>query len=327
MTTNRACRDEPRTSQDQWLDAESLKAISVRTVLEEYGLLENLTERGPTMNGPSPFSEGGILSINLEKNVWNDSWGRPEIEGRPVPGNVIGLVQAIEGVPFRRALEILSQRFGDGLKTEVKSTRAKTGTALRRESVEAKQEGNVPFGKELKGLKADVPFLREAGITPELAKTWGVGWCSRGLLRGRVAFPIRRTDGTVMAYVGLSPKAEDPDGRWRFPAGFQRSLELFAIDRVHQNPEVREQALALGLTLAEDPLEVLRLQASGALAVVSPMGPELSAEQIAMLLDPKVNPTGRVTLAGELHRRAWAKALIRQAWVRYAGSPDDNKIS
>lgn len=111
MTTNRACGAEPRDNKDQWLDAESLKAISVRTVLEEYGLLENLTERGPTLNGPSPFSEGGILSINMEKNVWNDSWGRPEIEGRPVPGNVIGLVQAIEKVSFRRALEILSQRF------------------------------------------------------------------------------------------------------------------------------------------------------------------------------------------------------------------------
>lgn len=193
--------------------------------------------------------------------------------------------------------------------------------------MDAKQKGNAPFGKELKGLKADVPFLREARISTELAKAWGVGWCSRGLLRGRIAFPIRRADGMVMAYVGLSPKAEDPEGLWRFPSGFQRSLELFAIDRIHQVPAAREQALEHGLTLADDPLEVLRLHESGVLAAVSPMGPELSNEQIALLLDPKINPTGRVTLAGELHRRAWATALIRRAWVRYPAPSDNEKNS
>jgi DNA primase len=327
MTIKGTSGPEPRDTKDQWLDAESLKSVSVRAVLEEYGLLKNMTERGPTMNGPSPLSEGGVLSINLEKNVWNDSWGRPEIDGRPVPGNVIGLVQAIERVSFRRALEILSQRFAQEPRDQGNQTREQTAAVLRQESVEAKREGNTPFGKELKGLKADVPFLQEAGISPELAKAWGVGWCSRGLLRGRIAFPIRRADGMVMAYVGLSPKAEDPEGLWRFPSGFQRSLELFGIDRIHADEVVRQQALEHGLTLADDPLEVLRLQQDGVLTAVSPMGSKLSAEQIAMLLDPKINPTGRLTLAGKLYRYAWATDLIRRAWVRYAGPSDDNKTS
>lgn len=311
-------RSRDSQNRDQWLDAEQLKAVPVRRVLEAHGLLESMTERGPTVSGPSPFSEGGTLSVNFEKNVWNDSQGRPQIEGRAVPGNVIGLVQALEKVGFRRALEILAERYVEEQSDEIRKARAEMAATLRREGMEAKAEGNTPFGTELKGLKPDVPFLSEAGIPAALAKAWGVGWCSRGLLRGRIAFPIRRADGTVMAYAGLSPKPGEAEERWRFPSGFQRSLELFGIERVHQDQAVLQQALEQGLTLAEDPLEVLRLVQSGMLAVVSPMGPELGEPQIAMLLDPKINPTGRLTLAGsEASRRAWAKVLIRRAWVRY----------
>jgi DNA primase len=317
LTPTIMTRSEKPRSQGKWLSAEELKSVPVRRVLESYGLLEEMTERGPTLNGPSPFSEGD-LSVNLEKNVWNDSHGRPELEGRVVPGNVIGLVMAVERVGFRRALEILDERHKEALSDEMKQVRAEMGAALRKEGTEAKREGNEPFGKELQGLRPDVPFLGEAGIPPALAKDWGVGWCSRGLLRGRIAFPIRSADGTVMAYVGLSPKPEDAEGRWRFPSGFQRSLELFGIDRVHQDEKVRQQALEQGLTLAEDPLEVLQLVQSGTLAVVSPMGAELGEPQIAMLLDPKVNPSGRLTLAGsEECRAAWARVLIQRAWVRY----------
>lgn len=323
MTTPKPFGSEARDRQDQWLDAQALKAVSVKSVLEHYGLLDALVQRDSTLSGPSPFSEGGVLSVNLEKNVWNDSWGRPQIDGRVVPGNVIGLVQAIEKVPFRRALEILHERFADPQGRAADQTRARTGEALRSEAVQAKAEGNTPFGKELKGLKADVPFLREAGIPPELAKSWGVGWCTRGLLRGRIAFPIRSSAGELMAYAGLSPKADAPEGRWKFPSGFQRSLELFGIDRVHQQEAVREQARDRGLVLVEDPLQVLRLTRQDVLGVVSPMGAELSETQIELLLSTAINPGQRLTLlATEPFRRTWARALIRRAWVRYAEPSD-----
>lgn len=322
MAQAQTCAPGPR---DGWLDADALKVISVQEVLDRYELLEGLTQRGPTYSGPSPFSGGGTLSVNTEKNVWNDSWGRPEIEGRIVPGNVIGLVQAIERVPFRRALEILHERFAGGSRSEAETIRAKTATTLRRQSTEARREGNVPFGKELKGLKADVPLLRDAGISPDTAKTWGVGYCSRGLMRGRVAFPIRSTDGTVVAYTGLSTKQEAPEGRWKFPSGFQRGLELFAIDRIHQDEVVRRKAADFGLALAGDPLEALVLQLAGVPAV-SPMGPELSEAQLAMLLDPRINPSARLTLGDGPSRRVWATALIRRAWIRFA-EPTDNRSS
>lgn len=314
----------PEARGDHWLDADTLKSVSVRRVLDEYGLLEGVSERGSTLSGPSPFKGSGTLSINLAKNVWNDSAGRPEIEGRTVPGNVIGLVQAIERVPFRRALEILSERFGGQRADDGARTRAKAEATLRAEGVTAKAEGNTPFGKELKGLKADVPFLQNAGIGPELAKARGVGWCSRGLLRGRIAFPIRSASGTVIAYAGMSPKTDEPE-LWKFPTGFHRSLELFGIEKVHQDETVRDRAHELGIVLVEDPFQALRLEASqaGAQAIVSPMGPELGEAQLAMLLDPAINPTGRLTLmAGEVPRRLWAKVLIRRAWIRYADPPE-----
>ncbi|NVB40320.1 hypothetical protein G6O69_20940 [Pseudenhygromyxa sp. WMMC2535] len=56
------------------------------------------------------------------------------------------------------------------------------------------------------------------------------------------------------------------------------------------------------------------------------MGADLGEAQIGMLLDPAINPTARLTLAGEACRRPWAAALIRRAWLRYA-DPSDDKTS
>lgn len=305
-------------ARDRWLDAEALKEVPLAEVLERYGLLEDMERRGPGWSGPSPFSNGGTLSANEGKNVWNDSWGRPEIDGRVVPGNVIGLVQALEGVPFRRALEILDERFAAKARSQAEGGRARAARALRRQGAASRSEANVAFGKELKGLRHDAEPLRELGIPPRLAKEWGVGLCARGLMRGRVAFPVRSADGTLMAYAGLSLAPRDPEGRWKFPSGFRRGLELFAIDRIRQAPGMLQRAQEEGLVLAAEPQGAMLLQEQG-LPAVSPMGADLGEAQLAMLLDPGINPTARLSLEDAPERRAWAAALIRRAWVRYLG--------
>jgi DNA primase len=317
----------------QWLDANQLKAdVPIWRVLEHHDLLEGMTEQGPTLRGPSPFHERGVLSVNAEKNVWNDSHGRPEIDGRPVPGNVIGLVMALEKVGFRRALEILAERYAVEHDDAIGKARTDMAAVLRSEGATRPEEGNVPFGRELQGLRYDVPLLAELGIDAATAKAWGIGLAPRGLMKGRIAVPIRNRTGQLVAYAGRSLKENDAAGEWRFPSGFRRSLELFGIDRLALDAATRQAAKEGGLTLALDPLEVVKLCREGILAAVSPMGPDLSEEQMELLLDPDLNPTARVTLAagegqrGEAAAHAWAKALLRRAWLRY-GPPSGNEAS
>lgn len=112
-------RPEPRGQQDR---LHRLKAISLLTVLREYGLINKMFERESTARGLSPFSDGGVLKADFKLNVWSDSAGRPIINGEVVPGDVVGLVQAIEGVSYEGALETLHERFVLGIRRGTSST-------------------------------------------------------------------------------------------------------------------------------------------------------------------------------------------------------------
>jgi hypothetical protein len=42
------------------------------------------------------------------------------------------------------------------------------------------------------------------GFDPETAKALGIGYASKGLMRGTVAVPIRLEDGTLTGYLGIT---------------------------------------------------------------------------------------------------------------------------
>lgn len=50
---------------------------------------------------------------------------------------------------------------------------------------------NAPMDFELKGLDQAHPYLRSRGFTPETIAHFGLGYCSRGSLKGRVAIPLQ----------------------------------------------------------------------------------------------------------------------------------------
>lgn len=275
------------------LNLDRLKAISLLQVLHDYGLIDKMFERGSTASGISPFSHGGVLRADLKLNVWSDSRGRPVIDGQVVAGDVVGLVQAIEGVGRRRALEILHERFVLGIR--------------ERASGVLGSEVNLPVVEELEGLIADVPYLRYVGVPPAVAEAWGVGWCGSEPMRGRIVFPIRRPDGTLVGYAGLDPT--DPE-RWQLTEGLDPSRELFGIERIHQEAHVKKAAFEHGLTLVDDPLEVLRVAQRMSLPVVAALGTEITRVQVGILLNLFINPMGQIAARGESRAR-WFLAVQR----------------
>jgi DNA primase len=314
-----------------WLDAAEIKRqVPIESVLEAYGLLAGLTRRGSSLVGASPFREGEsaqTFSVSVERGIWNDGTGRPVIDGREVPGNVIGLLQALEKCSFREALEKLHERFlavsaASPEESAAHQSRGSVQAALRQERVQQREEGNKPFGKELGGLRFEVPWLQDTkGITVEAAKAFGVGYCSRGMMKGRIVFPIRRPDGELVAYAGRSLKEDDPAGKYRFPSGFVKHHELFNIDRLVNDEATRAIVAEGGIVVVKGFTDVLRLHQNGVPNAVALMGNDFGERQIEMLLEH--NPSRKVTLfldndeAGNVCRRRLAAALIHRAYIRY----------
>ena len=312
-----------------WLDANEIKRdVSIEQVLAHYGALDRMQRRGNTLRGLSPFREekNPSFSARTDRGVWSDHGGRPVIDGEEVKGNVIGLVMAFEQCSFREALEKCDQLRG-GSATPPRPRTAPETAADTRDQVQHVLDRpglvNEVFGKELRGLRYDAPLLKERGLSPDRAKYWGIGYCSRGLMKSRIVVPIKNRDRQVVAYVGRSLKDDDPRGKWSFPGGFHKSLELFNIHNIANDEETRAAVEKYGIIVTEGVFDCIHLVENGFKNAVASLGAEASARQCELLIDPKLNPTRRVTIfydadeAGRKGRRRLCAELIYRAWVRY----------
>ena len=88
----------------------------------------------------------------------------------------------------------------------VASAETKKAVAKKPEKTEPKDElpvvVNPPLGFELKDLDAEHPYLLSRGLTPETIQHFGLGFCSRGLLKDRVAIPLHDMAGALVGYAG-----------------------------------------------------------------------------------------------------------------------------
>lgn len=249
-------------------------------------------------------------------------------------GNVIGLVQAFEQCNFRQALVILNRdficntltaRITENSEVQAEPSDSSSEDQSKANKTKVKPElptKNIPFGRELGGLRFDVPYLQDKGITVETAKDFGVGYCSRGLMKSRVVFPIKNREGIIMSYSGRTLK--ENEDKYRFPAGFNKSLELFNIDRICNNAETKKAVLDFGIIIVEGFTDAMKLWQEGFKNVVALMGSDFQVPQKNILLDPQVNPTRRITLfldnndAGNRGKRKIARDCIHNAFIRYA---------
>jgi len=110
---------------------------------------------------------------------------------------------------------------------------------------------NKPLTFELK-LDPDHSWFAEAGIWPETVREFGLGFCSKGVMGGRIAFPIRNAEGELVGYAGRRPGDAPPEGQplWRYPSGLDLSQVVYPAERLAG----ADLSRAL---LARDPLRVV----------------------------------------------------------------------
>jgi len=138
----------------------------------------------------------------------------------------------------------------------------------------AAEQVNPPLTFELK-LDPMHAYLTERGLSAAIIAEFGLGYCSRGLMAGRICIPIHNENGELVAYAGRWPGEAVPDDqeRYKLPAKFHKSAVLFNLHRVADGEHV---------VLVEGYWSAIRLHAFG-IPAAALMGWSVSPEQIALL--------------------------------------------
>jgi DNA primase len=192
----------------------------------------------------------------------------------------------MEGVNIREAGLLLQEWFQiePGKDKLVKKETIKASTPPKEEVV------NAPLKFALKSLDPDHPYLRERGLKQETIEHFGLGYCQKGLMKGRIAVPIHDEAGALVAYIGRW-LGDPPEGepKYKLPAGFHKSLVLFNFHRA------KELAQKDGLILVEGVFDCFKVWQAGFPNVAALLGSRLSSEQEDLIVKA-LGPKGRVWL-------------------------------
>ena len=326
------------------VDFDALKArADFRAVLSHYGI--KLPGRGMQVKICCPFHDDAepSCSINLERGIFH-CFGA----GCGVEGNVLDFVHRMEtqngaaasirtsalriaeicGIPLDdiRAQKV-ARKPREGRKASgagkplPSSTKAAPGPPARpQEAVPEEPRSNRPLGFALK-LDPGHSYLVERNIPPSIVERFGLGFCSRGTMAGRICIPIRNVAGELVAYAGRwAGRAEDlPEGedKYKLPSGFLKTLELFNLHRVRQ---------CRHLVVVEGYFGTMRLDHER-IPAVALMGSSLDEAQIALLYEhcPSLEALTVMLDGGEAASKAAdvvASQLARHWWVRSAELTD-----
>lgn len=88
---------------------------------------------------------------------------------------------------------------------------------------------NAPLDFELRNLDHDHPYLAKRGFLPETVKHFGLGFCNRGLFRGRIMIPIRDLEGRCVGYAGRAVDdrtISETNPKYKLPAPREREGKL-----------------------------------------------------------------------------------------------------
>lgn len=249
--------------------AEVKRAVTMEAVLARYGLSEALGRKGQNLVGPCPFCKGKSrqqFQVNPVKNAWY-------CFGCKAGGNVLDFVAKTDRVSVRTAALRLDTWFDLGL---VEQAPTLAPTAASSVPPEAKEEPlpreNPPLTFSLKTLDPHHESLAALGFKASTIELFGAGYCSKGLLKNRLAIPIHNGEGELVAYAGLALDGEAP--RYLFPPKFHAALEVMNLHRLAETTGEDGP-----LYLAPEIEGVLRLTDAGFAPVLGLFDGFLSGEQ------------------------------------------------
>jgi len=308
------------------VDFKALKECADFTaVLYHYKL--SLTAKGEELVGNCPFHEdtSGAFSVNIKKGVFH-------CFGCKAKGSILDFVCKKEGIGVRKAasllaeickieLPFLSGQVGDGGSEtpDESDCRADSGGVETDARASNEETINPPLTFELK-LETEHESVRRLGLSEETIRHFGLGFCSRGLFKDRIAIPIHDEHAALVAYAGRRVEGDQTDGDgsvYKFPDGFKVERIVYNLHRV---PEC-----ARSVIVVEDFLSVFWLYSCGLPSVVGLPTPAASPFQLGLLRDRFEQIHFFLeNLNGEsIDIDAGMMALSRQRFVRRTVCPPD----
>jgi DNA primase len=294
-------------------------------VLRYYGIEVNRKGDQHTGRCPLPAHGGSrdspTFSVNLERNIF-------QCFGCKAHGNVLEFAVMMEKVSLTdgRAFRDVAVKLEKELFPDEVSARPLMGRDARKQSSEAKSKEvivNPPLDFDLKGLDSGHPYLKSKGLTQETIDHFGLGFCSRGALKDRIAIPLRDTSGRLIGYAGekIDEAIVPAPPRYSFPERRERDGKVLEFRRsLFLYNEYRLRAPVDELFVVEDFASVWWLHQCGFRQVVGVMSHECSVEQIELIASV-VGPLGRVWIltnqTGEQLAHSMLSVLSTRHFVRW----------
>lgn len=280
-------------------------------ILGHYGLLSELKASGKGLSGCCPVHKGSNprqFSVSLEKNIWN-CFGNCK-----TGGNILDFVAMMESgnknaESIRKAAILIKEWFLDknGNEKAPQPATPAEGKSQKKELIKKEKPAvqkdlqedtppneslspvNLPLTFQLKSLSADHPFFNQHGISAETVRFFGLGFCSKGLLKDRIAIPIHDEKSNLVAYCGRAITEDQivNEGKYKQPPKFVKSAVVYNLHRQPKKPAL--------FILVESFLSVFRLHQAGYPNVLALMGSALSEAQEELIVS-HLGPNGKVLL-------------------------------
>jgi len=285
-----------RNSGRTWINFKELRArLKAEDVLLFYNI--ELRRKGEQHQSTCPLPSHSMtnsmnsFSVNLEKGIF-------QCFGCKAKGNILEFAALMDGVDpadgsaLRKvAVKLQAKFFPEGASTRTAERAGDKVPAPK--PPELKLAVNVPLDFELKGLEGNHPFLTGKGYTGQTMAHFGIGFCSRGFLKDRIAVPLHDEEGRLIGYAGLVINQDDAGGRrYLFPEKRERNGTILDFDKsLFLYNGSRIKAPCDNLVVVQDPEAVWWLNQHGFPTSVALMGNECSETQIELIVR-LVNPGG-----------------------------------
>ncbi len=237
--------------------------VTIEQVLEMLQI--QVRRQGAQLRAPCPACKTGgdrALVVTPAKSLFYCFAAR---QG----GDQIALAAHVNGCKINEAAALIWRNFGT---VQVPVSRNST---VPGNSTSTVVSGSLNAGEKrlqpLTYLEALHPTVQALGVSAATCEAFEAGYAGKGIMRGRLAVPVKAKDGTLLAYVGIAVDREQSPQNL-LPSNFDGSTALLGADRMQAGP----------LFLVRSPLDLLLAFENGVENVVSFLA-EIGPQQLEIL--------------------------------------------